>query len=222
MCDSSTVIVQCVTCPDTGIGIVKAVVIRVEVTFFPSKMQRQQRPHTTGIIKVSGPIEVPQQFVYVAEVHVIMVHLVISPGISTNIPVAVLRCSPNLGRTCQCKSGILCRMRNRIRNPGYLTGGIVIKMSACAIVPTQYIAYISSAPTAQRHTPTDSSMQPHALFSPNAIGGNGKRTAKRIEIRIGSSNFDASGKFTASILQSKILYIAIRYFFQFVTDNTYV
>ena len=117
---------------------------------------------------------------------------------------AVLRCSPYLGRTCKRKGRILCRMRNRIGNFGHLTGSIVVEMSACAVVPAQHIAYVCGTPTAQRHTPADSSMQPHSLFPPDTVGSNSKCTAKRIEIRIGSSDSDAFGQFTASLLKGDV------------------
>ena len=49
-----------------------------------------------------------------------------------------------------------------------------------------------------------------------------KCTAKRIEIRIGSSDSDASGQFTASLLKGKILYTAILHFLQFITGNAHI
>ena len=220
--NGATVIIQRIACPNAGVGIVQAVVVRVEVAFFPSKMQCQQRPHAAGILKVARPVEVPQQFVYVTEIHVIMVHLIVTARIAADISVAVLRCSPYLGRTCKRKGRILCRMRNRIGNFGHLTGSIVVEMSSCPVVPAQHIAYVCGTPAAQRHTPADSSMQPHALFPPNTVGSNSKCTAKRIEIRIGSSDSDASGQFTASLLKGKILYTAILHFLQFITGNAHI
>lgn len=151
-----------------------------------------------------------------------MVHLIVTARIAADISVAVLRCSPYLGRTCKRKGRILCRMRNRIGNFGHLTGSIVVEMSACAVVPAQHIAYVCGTPTAQRHTPADSSMQPHALFPPDTVGSNSKCTAKRIEIRIGSSDSDAFGQFTASLLKGKILYTTIPYFLQFITGNAHI
>ena len=74
MSHSPSVVLQGIAGPDAAIGVVKSVIVGVEATFFPSQVTGQYRPHFAYKFQVAGPAKMPEQFVYVAEVHVVVVH----------------------------------------------------------------------------------------------------------------------------------------------------
>ena len=59
-------------------------------------------------------------------------------------------------------------MRDGGRHMGYLTLGVGIEMTHGPILPTQHIAQVTGTPTSQRHTPTNTTVQPR-LSVPIAI-----------------------------------------------------
>ena len=135
MSDGTTVVIKGITGPDTCISIIKPVIIGIVIQLLPCQMADEHRPHLAGILQISRPVEMPKQFVYIAKIHVVMMHLGIVAGITANIPIAVLGSSPPLFRTGQIKDGILCRMRYRVGNLCDLAGRIGIKMRTGPIVP---------------------------------------------------------------------------------------
>ena len=169
MSDSTTAIIKRITRPDAAIGIVKTVIVGVEVSLFPVQMSGDDGPHLPHIGRIGIIFEVPQQFVDVVQVHVVVVHLVVAVRVAADIAVAVHLRSPLLLRPCQVHRCILRRMRNRWRNIGHLTGGICVEMAAGAVVPSQHIGQISGTPASQRHSPSHGPMKP-GLSVPYSIG----------------------------------------------------
>ena len=104
MSDRTTIIIKSITCPDAGIGIIKSVIIGIIVSFFPGKVTGQDRPHTAGVFQITGPVEMPQEFINITKIHVIMMHLIVPTGVTADITVTILGCSPLLFGTCQSKS----------------------------------------------------------------------------------------------------------------------
>ena len=98
---SSTVIIKCITGPNTAISIIQPVIIRVIIQFFPCQMTSQYKPHFTYIVQIAGPVEMPEQLINVAKIHIIMMHLILSVRSTANIPVTVMRGTPFFYRTCQ-------------------------------------------------------------------------------------------------------------------------
>src|SRR5262245_55216403 len=70
--NTTTAVLQRVAGPDRGIGIIKTVVIRIEVPLLPRKVPFDQRPHLSYIGGVAGPIKVVEQLVDKHQVHVVM------------------------------------------------------------------------------------------------------------------------------------------------------
>ena len=190
----TAVVVEGIACPDTGVGIVKTVIIGIIVELLPGKMTSKYRPYTTGIFQITGPVKMPQEFIYITKIHIIMMHLIVTTRITTNISVTVLRCTPLLYGTSQSKGRILCRMWYRIGYLSHLAGSIGIEMRTGTIVPPQSIACISCTPAAKGHTPTNGTMQPDFTI-PNTIGSYGKGTTQGIKKWIGSCNPNAGSQF---------------------------
>ena len=97
-------------------------------TYMPGLVQRIIRPHLAEIGLVGIILEVPQQLVDVVEVHVVMVHLVVTVGIAADIAVRVHLRMPLLFRARHLLFGVLSRMRNIGRDIRDLTISIGIKM----------------------------------------------------------------------------------------------
>ena len=100
----TTIIIKSITCPNTTIGIVETVTIGVEVTLFPSQVALNDRPNLTHILPIARPIEVPQEFIHVVEVHVVMVHLIVTVRIAADVSVAIHLRTPLLDRTGKIES----------------------------------------------------------------------------------------------------------------------
>ena len=97
---STAAIVECIACPNAAIGIVEVVAVGVEVALFPCQMTFQDWPHLLHVLCVGIVLEMPKQLVDVVEVHVVVVHLVVSVGISADISRGVHLRSPFLLCTC--------------------------------------------------------------------------------------------------------------------------
>ena len=89
MGDGTTAIIQRIARPDAAISIIEMVAVRVEVAFLPSQVTLQHRPHLLEICLIGIVLEVPQQLVDVVEVHIIMVHLVVTVRIAADIAIRV-------------------------------------------------------------------------------------------------------------------------------------
>ena len=137
----------------------------------------------------------PQQFVYVVEVHVVMVHLVVATGITADITVGIHLCAPFLFCSCKVHSGILRRMGYNGFYSGHLTLGIGIEMGTRAVAPSQHVANISGTPTRQRHAPTDAAVQP-SLSVPITVGGKDEGSCQRVQIGVWGLPTDAGCQLT--------------------------
>ena len=191
---SAAVVLEGIACPYTTIGIVKAVVVGVEITLLPSKMRFQYRPHTAHIVHISRPVEMPQQLIDIAKIHIVVVHELLLIGITGNITVAVHLRSPFLQSPSQIERTVLCRMRNDRFYLGNLRSGITVEVFPCPVVATYGIARISGTPTVQRHTPTNGSVHPHLGGGiPNTVGCHTQCRPERIEIGIGRNKLHRRG-----------------------------
>ena len=96
MSNGTTTVVECIAGPDAAVGIVQMVAIGIVVAFFPCQMRLEYRPHLTHISGIGIVLEVPQQLVDVVQVHIVMVHLIITLWISTDVTIAVHLRAPTL------------------------------------------------------------------------------------------------------------------------------
>ena len=188
-----TIIIQRITRPDTAIGIVKMVAIRVIVTFLPSQMTLDDGPHLAHIGCVSIILEMPKQFIDIIQVHIVVMHLVVSLRIATDITIRIHLRAPFFLGSGKIERRVLRGMRNRGFHIRYLTLGIGIEMTHGPVIPSQHISQIACAPTCQRHPPSHTTMQPR-LPVPVAIGGQRQSTAKGINIRVGGLEMDSGSQ----------------------------
>ena len=132
----------------------------------------------------------PQKFIDITQVHIVMVHLVILTRIATNITIAIHLSAPFLFRTSKIHCSILSWMRIHSRNIGNLTCCIGIEMRTGTIVPAQCISCISCTPTTKRHSPAYCSVKPY-FSTPDTICRYSQCWTKRIKVRIGSIYFNS-------------------------------
>ena len=166
---SSSIIVEGIAGPDAAVGIIEMVAVRVVVALFPGQMRLDDRPHLAHIDGISIILEVPQQFVDIVEVHVVVVHLVIAFRITADVAIRVHLCAPLLRSPGKVECGVLRGMGYRRLYIGHLALGVCIEVRDGTIVPTEYIAQIACPPSCQRHAPSNTAMQP-CLSVPVAIG----------------------------------------------------
>ena len=133
----------------------------------------------------------PEQLIHIVEVHVVMVHLIITLRITTDIAIRIHLGAPFLLSTRHIHLGILRGMRNSGFYIGHLTLGIGIEMAQLTLIPSQYITHIGSTPTGQRHAPAYTAMQP-GLSVPIAIGSKGQGTSQCINIRVWCIELDSA------------------------------
>ena len=133
-------------------------------------------------------LEVPQQFVDIHQVHIVMMKLVVFLRVSADIARAVHRSPPLVGTTRQVVF-LIHQMRFRNGHIGYLTLGVCIKVSALSVWHSEEIAHIGTSPARQRHAPSHGSMLPH-LSVPGTIGSHHQSSTDRIDIGIGSMETD--------------------------------
>ena len=134
--------------------------IGIVVSLLPSQMTGQHRPHLSHIRGICIILEMPQQLIDIVEVHVIVVHLVVTVRVTTDIAIAIHLRSPLLLCSCQLLLGILGRMWKDWGDVTHLTIGIGIEMLHSPLVPSQHITKVTCAPACQRHAPPDTAMQP--------------------------------------------------------------
>ena len=130
------VIIECVTRPDTAVGIVEMVAVGVVVAFLPCKMCLDDRPHLPHIGRVGIIAEMPEKLVHIVEVHVIMVHLIVALGIAADVTIAVHLCTPLLLSPSEIHLRVVVGMRQHRLHIRHLTLGIGIEMSARPILPS--------------------------------------------------------------------------------------
>ena len=112
-----------------------------------------------------------------------MVHLVITFRVTAYITVAIHLCAPFFQGSRHLFAGILRGVRYGGFHIGDLRLGVGIEMGAGTVVPSEEIAIVSSTPTAESHTPTDSAMQPYFPV-PVALGSVHNHRAEGVEIRV--------------------------------------
>ena len=103
-------------------------------------MRLEYRPHLPHIDGVGIILEVPQQFVDVVQVHVVMVHLVVALWITTNIAIGIHLRAPSLLSSGQILCRILRGMGNHRLDARHLTLGVGIEMTDSPVVPSEHIA----------------------------------------------------------------------------------
>ena len=184
----TTVVLQGIARPDAAIGIVKSIVIGVPSLLLPCQMALDYRPHLAHIRGIGIKLEVPQQFVYIHQIHVVMMKLVVLLRISAYIARAVHRRSPLVGTTRQVIF-LIHQMRFCNGHIGYLTLGVCIKVGALSVWHSKKIAHVGSSPSRQRHAPSHGSMLPH-LTIPGTIGSHHQSSTDRIDIGIGGMETD--------------------------------
>ena len=171
------------------------VIVRVEIEFFPCQMTLDDRPHLPHICSVSIILEMPHQFIDVIEIHIVMVHLVITVGITADITSGIHLCAPFLQRTGAVAFRILLCSRHRDRHIRHLRFGISIEMLHRTVIPSQHISEITSTPSCQRHSPSYRSMKP-CLSVPDAIRRKDEGRTESVEIRIGSDKLHSGRELT--------------------------
>ena len=191
--DGSTVIIEGITGPDAAVGIIEPVVIRVIVAFLPVEMALQHGPHPAHIDRIGIILEVPQQFVDIVQVHVIVVHDVTTVGIAADIAIGVHLRAPGLGGTSQSLFRILRRMRNHRLHIRHLTVGIGREMRDGTVGHTEHIAEEACPPPIECHAPDDSAMQPH-LSIPCTVGSSHQRSTKCVNIGVGGVEDNLTGQ----------------------------
>ena len=96
MSNGTTTIVECIAGPDAAISIVKMIAIGIVVAFLPCQMRLEYRPHLSHISGIGIVLEVPQQLVDIVQVHIVMVHLIITFRVSADVAIAVHLRAPTL------------------------------------------------------------------------------------------------------------------------------
>ena len=84
----SPAIFQGVAGPDTGIGVIEAVAIGIEISFLPRQVALQHGPHLAYIGGIAGPIKMDQQLIDEYEIHIIVMRTEVAVGIATDIAAA--------------------------------------------------------------------------------------------------------------------------------------
>ena len=106
-----TVVVEGIAGPDAAITIVEMVAIGIPVALLPFKVQLQCWPELTHECRIGIILEMPEQFIDIVEVHIIVAHLSVIIRQLADVAVAIHRSAPLLSRTSQILGCILGRMR---------------------------------------------------------------------------------------------------------------
>ena len=197
--DGAAAVVEGVGGPDAAVGIVEVVAIGVKVTLLPGQVTPQHRPHLKEIGAVGIILEVPQQFVDVVQVHVIVVHLVIALGVAADVAVGVHLRAPLFLGSRQVLLLILRRMQVSHRHVRHLALGIGLKMTLGTLRPAQHVAQIAGTPACQRHAPANAAVQPR-LTVPVTVGSHDEGTAQGIDIGVGGIELYAAGQLLHGLL----------------------
>ena len=190
---SPAVIVEGIARPDTAVGIVETIIVGIIITLLPVEVAHEYRPHPTHEDGIRIVLEVPEQFVDVVQIHVVVVHDVRTVGVAHDIAVGIHLRAPRLGCTRQALLRILRRMRDAGFDIGNLTVGVGREVRERAIRLAQHICQITSAPASKIHAPHDGTMQPH-LSVPGTVGSGHQRTAQGVDIGVGGVEDDLVGQ----------------------------
>ena len=196
----SSAVIQGIARPDAAIGIVEVVAIGVVVTLLPRQVALQQGPHLAHIVLVSIVLEVPQQLVDIVQVHVVVVHLVVAIGITTDVAIGIHLRVPFLLSARHLLGRVLRGMWDIGLDVRHLTIGIGVEVTDGSVLPSQHVAQITCAPTCQRHAPSDTAMQPGKSV-PVAISSQHEGTTQRVDIRIGGIELDATAQLRKVVLR---------------------
>ena len=115
------------------------VAIRIIVPFLPCQMQLDDRPHLSHIDRIGIILEMPEQLINIIQVHIIVMHLVVTFRITADISIGIHLCTPFFLGTRQIHHGILRRMGYHWFNIRHLTLGVGIEMRNSPFMPAQYI-----------------------------------------------------------------------------------
>ena len=196
----TSAVIQGIARPDAAIGIVEVVAIRVVVTLLPRQVALQQGPHLAHIVLVGIILEVPQQLIDIVQVHVVVVHLVVAIGITTDVAIGIHLRVPFLLSARHLLGSILRGMWDIGLDVRHLTIGIGIEVTDGSVLPSQHVAQITCAPTRQGHAPSDTAMQPGQSV-PVAISSQHEGTTQRVDIRIGGIELDATAQLRKVVLR---------------------
>ena len=188
----SAVVLQGIAGPDAAIGIIKMVAVGVPCAFLPIQMPPDDGPEPAHHRRVGIELKVPQQFVDVDKIHVVVVKLVVVFRCAADIAVRVHRRAPSV-----CPAGQpVGRVRQMGQHGGHardLTAGIGLKMTLLPFGPAQEVARISPTPSGQLRLPAHGSVKPR-LSVPGPVGRRREDSAHGIEPNIGRGNDDAARK----------------------------
>ena len=193
MGDGSAVVIESVGGPDAAVGIVEAVVVGVEVALLPGEMSRQHGPHLPHEDRIGIILEVPEQFVDVVQVHVVVMHLVGAVRVAADIAVGVHLRAPRLDSPRQTLPGVLRGMGDGGFHAGDLTVGVGREMGKGTVGQAQHVAEIAGPPSAEGHSPGDGSVEPH-LSVPGPVGSGHQRPAEGVDVGVGGVEDDLSGQ----------------------------
>ena len=126
----------------------------------------------------------PQQFVDVVEVHVVVAHLVGLAGQFADVSVAVHLRAPFLVGASEVAQRVLRGVRVDGRHVGHHAAGIGVEVRASAVVPPQHVAHVGPSPSRQWRAPSDASVEP-CLAVPQSVGSSGEAGAQRVDIGVG-------------------------------------
>ena len=193
MGDSPSAIVEPVACPDAAVGIVQSVAVRVEVALLPCQRALDDGEDALRISPVASPLKMPEELVDIVEVHVVMVHLIVSARVAADVSLTVHLSAPAFLSPCQPLLGVLRGRGNGRFYVDNLRCRVCIEMAAGSVVPAQDVACICRPPSCQRSAPANGSVQPR-LPVPDAVGSSHEGSSEGVEKAVGSIENDALGK----------------------------
>ncbi len=189
-------VVERIARPDAAVGVVEMVAVGVEVALLPLQMAVDDRKYPPCVVAVAGPCQVAQQFVDVAQIHVVVRHLLFLARATGDVAVAVHRCAPAFFCAGEVERRILPRMRVEGRRAGRLVGRIGVEMPAGPFMPAQGVAHVGAAPAAVGRPPAHGAVQPH-FAAPQSVGRQGQRFADGRDVGVGRADRQRSGQFGA-------------------------
>ena len=80
MSNCSAVVVEGIAGPDAAVSIVEMVSVGIPVSFFPFEMEFQRGPEFTHKCSIRIVLEMPEQFIDIVEIHIVVAHLSVVVG----------------------------------------------------------------------------------------------------------------------------------------------
>ena len=80
MGNCSAVVIEGIAGPDAAVTIVEMVSVGIPVAFFPFEMEFQSRPELTHECSICIVLEMPEQFIDIVEIHIVVAHLSVVVG----------------------------------------------------------------------------------------------------------------------------------------------